>query len=80
MSKVIHIRHVPDDVHSVLVDSAAAQGLSSTKLVLCEREQVARRDAVVQKTRQMIRATQASTRGRAARTTILEALQEGRGE
>lgn len=80
MPKVIHIRDVPDDVHSVLVDSAAAQGLSLTKLVLRELEQVARRDAVVETNRQIVRSTQASTRGRADRTSILEALQEGRGE
>lgn len=80
MTRVIQIRDVPDHVHSVLVDVAAAEGLSLTKLVLRELQQVAGRAAVVTANRDIVRQTQASARGRVARNEILHALREGRGE
>jgi uncharacterized protein (DUF1778 family) len=80
MSKVIQIRDVPDDVHDALVNAADAQGLSLTRYMLRELEQLARRSRVVQDNAATIRETQAKVRGRVDRGTVLAALHEGRGE
>jgi len=68
MSKVIQIRAVPDDVHDALTDAAEAQGLSLTRYVLRELEQLARRAQAVQTNAVVIRRTQAEVRGHVVET------------
>jgi len=80
MSRVIQIRAVPDDVHDALTDAAEAQGLSLTRYVLRELEQLAKRSQAVQANAAVIRRTQAEVRGHVDRDTILAALREGRGD
>ena len=80
MSKVIHIRDVPDDVHDALTGAAKAQGLSLTKYMLRELEQIAGRAQVVRDNAKVIRRTQAQVQDRPDRPTILAVLREGRGE
>ncbi len=80
MSKVIHVRDVPDDVHDALTEAAAAQGMSLTKYMLRELEHIARRAHVVRDNAKVIRRTQAQVQGQPDRDTILAVLHEGRGE
>lgn len=80
MSKVMHIRDVPDDVHDTLVEAAEAQGLSLTKYVRRELEHLAQRAQIVRDNAASIRRTQARVQGRSDRDTILSVLHEGRGE
>ena len=80
MSRVIQIRDVPDDVHLALTEAADAQGLSLTRYMLRELEQVARRSQAVRANAAVIRQTQAKVRGHVDRDTILTALREGRGD
>lgn len=79
-SKVIQIRDVPDEVHDALVQAAQAQGLSLTKYVLRELEQLAGRPQVVRDNAATIRRTQRMVHGRPDRQMILTVLHEGRGE
>jgi len=80
MSKVMQIRGVPDDVHDALAEAARAQGLSLTKYVLRELEQLAHRPQVVRDNAAAVRRTQQRVQGEADRETILAVLHEGRGE
>lgn len=80
MSRVIQIRDVPDDIHDALREAAQARGLSLTKFLLRELEQVARRAQFVQPNAVVVRETQAKVRGKVARQTIRAALDEGRNE
>lgn len=80
MSKVMHIRDVPDDVHDALAAAAEARGLSLTKYMLRELEHLAKRAQVVQDNAGVIRRTQARVQGRPDRDTILSVLHEGRGD
>lgn len=78
MSKVIQIRDVPDDVHAALAEAADEQGLSLTRYVLRELENISVRARVVADNTAVIRRTQDSVRGEVDRDTILAALDEGR--
>ena len=80
MSKVIHIRDVPDDVHDALVRAAESQGLSLTRYMLRELEHLAKRAQIVRDNAEVIRRTQDRIGGRADRDTILSVLHEGRGD
>ena len=80
MSKVIHIRDVPDDVHDALVRAAQAQGVSLTKYMLRELEHLAKRAQIVRDNAEVIHRTQDRVDGRADRDTILSVLHEGRGD
>ncbi len=80
MSRVIQIRDVPDDVHDALADAAATQGLSLTRYVRRELEQLAERAQIASDNAAVIRQTQAKVRGHVDRDTILDALHEGRGD
>lgn len=80
MSKVVHIRDVPDDVHDALVEAAEAQGVSLTKYLRGELEHLAKRAQVVQHNVGVIRRTQARVQGGSDRDTVLTVLHEGRGE
>lgn len=80
MSKVLHVRDVPDDVHSALVEAAHAEGLSLTRYLQRELGHLAKRERVVQHNAAVIRETQARVRGRSDRSTILSVLHEGRDE
>lgn len=80
MSKVMHIRDVPDDVHDALAEAAQARGLSLTRYMLGELEQLAKRAQFVHDNAEVARRTQARVQGRPARDTILSVLHEGRGE
>ncbi len=77
---MIQIRDVPDDVHDALADAAAAQGLSLTRYMLRELEQLAKRAQIVRDNAAVIRRTQRAVRGHVDRDTILGALHEGRGD
>lgn len=76
----MQIRDVPDEVHDALAQAAQAQGLSLTKYVLRELEQLAGRPQVVRDNATTIRRTQQTVQGRPDRETILAVLHEGRGE
>lgn len=80
MPKVIQIRDVPDEVHDALTQAAQAQGLSLTKYVLRELEQLAGRPQVVRENATTIRRTQQMVQGGPDRKMILAVLHEGRGE
>lgn len=80
MTRVIQVRDVPDEVHDALADAAKAQGLSLTRYVLRELEQLAKRADLVHHNAAVVRETQAKVRGRADRETILAALRDGRGD
>ena len=80
MSKVMHIRDVPDDVHAALVEAAEAQGLSLTRYLQRELERLAKRAQIMQDNAEVIRRTQARVQGRSDRDTILSVLHEGRSE
>lgn len=80
MSKVMHIRDVPDEVHDALAEAAEAQGLSLTRYVRRELEHLAKRTQVAQDNAAVIRRTQARVQGRPDRDTILSVLHEGRGD
>ncbi len=80
MSRVVQIRDVPDEVHDALADTAEAQGLSLTKYMLREMEHLAARAQVVRENAAVIRETQANVRGHVDRSSILAALQAGRGD
>lgn len=80
MPRVIQVRDVPDAVHDTLRAAADARGLSLTRYVLRELEQVARRAQVVHDNAVAARATQARVQGHLDRDTILTALHEGRGD
>ncbi|MGH3423922.1 MAG: hypothetical protein ACRDQA_24110 [Nocardioidaceae bacterium] len=80
MSKVMHIRDVPDDVHDALVEAAEAQGLSLTRYVQRELEHLAQRGQIVQHNAAVIHRTQDQVQGRPDREEILSVLHEGRGE
>lgn len=77
--RVIQIRDVPDAVHDNLVAAAEAQGLSLTRYMLREMEQLATRAQVVRDNAEAIRETQTKVRGHVDRETILTTLHEGRG-
>jgi hypothetical protein len=78
--KVIQIRDVPDEVHEALATAAGKQGLSLTRYMLRELEQLAGRAQAVKDNAAVIRATQAKVKGDIDRATILTALREGRGD
>jgi hypothetical protein len=80
MARVIQIRDVPDDVHRALVGAAEAQGLSLTRYLLRELEELARRAQTVRDNAAVIRQTQAAVRGRVDRAALLAAVHEGRDE
>ncbi|MCH1883811.1 hypothetical protein [Agrococcus sp. ARC_14] len=80
MAKVIHIRNVPDDVHAALTEAAEARGLSLTKYVQRELEQVARADFAVQHNLAVIREVQAQMPPDMDPELTLELLHEGRRE
>lgn len=80
MSKVMHIRDVPDEVHDALVEAAQARGLSLTRYLQRELEHIAKRSQVVQHNTGVIRRTQADVQGKAGRDAILSVLREGREE
>ena len=80
MAKVIHIRDVPDDVHAALARAAEARGLSLTRYLQRELEQVARADFVVQHNLEVIREAQAQIGARVDPEETLAILREGRGE
>ena len=79
MSKVIHIRDVPDAVHNALVEAAEAQGLSLTRYMQRELQHLAERAQMVQGNAEIVRRTQARVKGHSDRDTILAVLHEGRG-
>ncbi len=80
MPKVIQIRDVPDEVHEALASAAEEQGLSLTRYMLRELEQLARRAQAVKNNAVVIRETQAKVKGAVDRATILAALHEGRDD
>ncbi|MFC4373059.1 hypothetical protein ACFO5K_03000 [Nocardia halotolerans] len=80
MSKVIQIRDVPDDVHDALTAAAAAEGLSMTRYLLRELNQVARRTQIVRHNNTVMHRTRDEVDASLDRETVLSVLREGRGE
>ena len=80
MSKVIQIRDVPDDVHDALAQAAHAQGLSLTKYMVRELEQLAKRAQVVHDNAAVMRKAQELIGAHVDSAAILAALHEGRRE
>lgn len=76
----MQIRNVPDHVHDALRQAAEARGLSLTRYVLAELEQLARRAHVVRDNAAAVRAAQARVGTEVDRATILIAVREGRDE
>lgn len=79
MSKVIQIRDVPDDVHAALTHAAKSRGLTLTRYMLRELEQMARREEAVEHNATVIRNLQKRLRSHPDRDSILAVLDEGRG-
>lgn len=79
MSKVLHIRDVPDEVHDALTQAAEAQGLSLTRYIQAELRHIAGRADAVRANAEVIRRTQGRVQGHSDRDTILAVLREGRG-
>jgi hypothetical protein len=77
---VIQIRDVPDEIHDALTSAAGEEGLSLTRYMLRELEQLAARAHAVKNNAAVIRETQARVKGDVDRATILTALHEGRGD
>ena len=73
MSRSIHIRNVPDDIHRTLRARAAAAGLSLSKYLLAENTRVAECPPVADV---LARAAERSGGVRAGR--IVEAVRSGR--
>lgn len=80
MPRVIQIRDVPDDVHDELNAVAREEGLSLTRFVRRELEQVAARRRRAEHNARVLRDAQEQIPTRVDREAILEALHEGRGE
>jgi uncharacterized protein (DUF1778 family) len=76
--KSIQIRDVPEDIHDALAAAAAAQGLSLTKFMLREMQNLARRAEAVHSNAIVIRQTQAKVHGHVSQEEILRVLHEGR--
>jgi uncharacterized protein YicC (UPF0701 family) len=74
------IRDVPDEVHDALAGAARTEGLSLTRYLQRELEQLAQRAQMVRRNATVIRQTQARVRGHVDRDAILDALHEGRGD
>lgn len=80
MPRVMQIRGVPDAVHRELSEAAAAEGVSLTRYLQRELEQLARRARVVRDNATAVRETQAAVGGAVDRNTILATLDEARGD
>jgi hypothetical protein len=80
MPRVIQIRDVPDDVHDALRAAAEARGLSLTRFMLGELEQLARRAQIAQENAAVVRRTRAAIGSGVDRDAILAAIHEGRSE
>lgn len=79
MSKVLHIRDVPDEVHHALTEAAEAQGLSLTRYIQAQLRHIAGRAEAVRANAEVVRRTQARVQGHSDRETISAVLHEGRG-
>jgi uncharacterized protein (DUF1778 family) len=80
MPRVIQIRDVPDDVHDALRAAAEARGLSLTRFMLGELEQLARRSQIAQENAAVVRRTQAAIGDGVDREAILAAIRARRSE
>lgn len=80
MPRVIQIRDVPDHVHDELRAVAREEGLSLTRFVRRELEQVAARRRRAEHNARVLLDAQEQIPTRVDRRTILDALHEGRGE
>ncbi|EMY33926.1 hypothetical protein D477_012385 [Arthrobacter crystallopoietes BAB-32] len=80
MSKVIHIRDVPDEVHAALSSAAANSGRSLTVYLKDELELVARRSRIADSNAAVITEVRDRAAGNVSRESILEALDEGRNQ
>ncbi len=78
MTRVIQVRDVPEDVHDALTAAARARGLSLTRFMLGELEQLARQSQITSENAQVARRTQATVGVVVGRDAILAAIHEGR--
>lgn len=80
MPRVIQVRDVPDDVHDALAAAARGRGLSLTRFLLAELEQLARRSQIAHDNAAVLRRTKADVGRTVDRGAILAAIHEGRDE
>jgi uncharacterized protein (DUF1778 family) len=80
MSRVIQIRDVPDETHDAIAEAAEAQGLSLTRFMLRELEQIAHRARTVEANARSIRQTQRRVGAKVDRAAIHAAIREGRDD
>jgi len=78
MPRVIQIRDVPEEVHDALAAAAKDQGLSLTRFLRRELEQLARRPQLARHNTAVVLRTQRSVGVTVDRKQILSALDEGR--
>ena len=79
MSKVIQIRDVPEDVHAVLTRAAASRGLSLTRYLVTQLDELARREEATERNAAVIRTVQQRLTSHPDRSSILAVLDEARG-
>lgn len=79
MSKVIQIRDVPDDVHTALTRAAASRGLSLTRYLAAQLEELAQREEATEANAAVVRAVQQRLTSHPDRSSILAVLDEVRG-
>lgn len=78
MSKVIHIRDVPQEVHEALTSAASRRGMSLSAFLRAELEELADRDVRAEENIETIRTTSGRIDRRPSREEILKAIGEGR--
>ena len=76
MPKVIQIRDVPDDVHAALARAAASRGLSLTRYMAAQLEELARREEATERNAAVIRTVQQCLTSHPDRASILAVLGE----
>jgi len=78
MPRVIQIRDVPDEVRDALAAEARDQGLSLTRFLRRELEQLARRPQIARHNKAVLRRTQRKVGAAVDRQRILSELDKGR--
>ncbi len=78
MSKILHIRDVPAEVHDALVRSARDEGLSLTRYMQRELARLARRSEAARANVDIIRRARADIGATLEREVVQQALDEGR--
>lgn len=78
MSKVIHIRDVPNETHEALTAAARSRGMSLSHFLRTELEDLARRDQQQAENLTTIIETRRQITNRPGRGDLLDAIEDGR--